>query len=155
MTINFQDAYKALEAAKAAAEKAKQELLSTGKVEVIELAQEQLSKAVIDFRQVLKREIVEVSEGKILFIPEYNALIKLAVNNNIDPAKVLSSKLVVSSGRIIEADLGYLKFRDISALLDLAKLESLTILGNYHHRKKAWGKVDQILKSRGCAIKIR
>ena len=151
----FHNAYKTLEAAKTAADNAMQESLNTGKIEVLELAQEQLAKAALDFRGLLKRKMVKVSADKVLFKPEYAALIKLAADNKIDPAKVFKhSTLTISSGRIVKADLGYLKLRDISALLYLAKLESLTILGNHHHRKKSWGKVGQILKSRGCTIKI-
>ena len=129
MTINFQDAYKALEAAKAEAEKAAKLGVATGDAGVINFANENLSKATAAFCEVLERDTVQI-EGKVnLLRAEYSLLQKLASDNKVSLEKIING-ITVENGRIVEADWESSGLKDISAVAGLTALTWLNLNDN-------------------------
>ena len=132
MIATFESAYKALEAAKAAAEEAAQRGLETGDPKVIDLARENLSRATNDFHKALELDSVEIEtkNGKVkLLRAEFLVLEKLAKDNNRNVSE-FTSRVTVESGRVINADFSSLGLKNISALSSLTELTALRLVNN-------------------------
>ena len=132
MTLSFESAYKALEAAKAAAEKAAQRGLETGDPKVLDLARENLDRGTEDFRKMLERDtvVIDAEKGALrLFRAEFAALEKLAKDNNRNVSE-FRNRVTVENGRVVRAELDNLKLTNISALSGLPELIELVLFHN-------------------------
>ena len=128
-TPTFQDAYKALAAAKAAADKATKLGVATGDAGVINLAKENLGKATAAFCEVLERDTIQIEGKGRLLRTEYSLLQKLATDNKISLEMIIDGA-TVKNGRIVKASWDDLELKDISALAGLTSLTKLWLTNN-------------------------
>ena len=141
MTITFESAYKALEAAKAAAKITATEGAHTGDAEIINLACERLVTAKAELREAHKRSYVETDKGLILKT-DHEALEKLAKDNGCSLQKVISNIAGVRNGRISYLLLSNLGLKDISSLSGLTGLTYLDLSDNQISNIQALAKLS-------------
>ena len=125
-TPTFPDAYKALEAAKAAAEEAAATGARTGNIAVMKLAGERVVKASAEFREAFNQEYIEIDGKGNLLRTEHATLAKLASDNRISLGQLLG-KIDLRHGRVTGANFRKFGLVNISSLAGLTELRRIDL----------------------------
>jgi Leucine-rich repeat (LRR) protein len=123
-------AYRRLEAAHSAAATIGNGALHSGDLKALTSSTEELKRTTAEFREALKREQVEIPGKGRLIRAEYEVLLQLARENELDPRTILNGICRIDEGRIRCLDVFDSGLSSITALARLTDLRELSLERN-------------------------